>query len=96
MDIMITPIVTEKANAISEKNNRYSFKVTPDANKFQIKDKVEKMYDVKVVAVSTMNFDSKKKMRYTKRGIQRGKTAAFKKAVVTIAEGQTIDFYSNI
>lgn len=96
MDIMITPIVTEKANAISEKNNRYSFKVTPDANKFQIKDKVEKMYDVKVVAVSTMNFDGKKKMRYTKRGIQRGKTAAFKKAVVTIAEGQTIDFYSNI
>lgn len=96
MDIMITPIVTEKANAISEKNNRYLFKVTPDANKFQIKDKVEKMYDVKVVAVSTMNFDGKKKMRYTKRGIQRGKTAAFKKAVVTIAEGQTIDFYSNI
>ena len=96
MDIMITPIVTEKANAISEKNNRYSFKVTPDANKFQIKDKVEKMYDVKVVAVSTMNFDGKKKMRYTKRGIQRGKTAAFKKAVVTIAEGQTIDFYSII
>lgn len=96
MDIMIIPIVSEKANAISEKNNRFSFKVSPSANKYQIKDIVEKMYDVKVVSVSTMNYDGKKKMRYTKRGIQRGKVAAFKKAVVTIAEGQTIDFYSNI
>ncbi len=96
MDIQIIPIVTEKANAISEKNNRFSFKVSPDANKFQIKDFVEKFYDVKVVDVSTMNYDGKKKMRYTRRGIQRGKTAAFKKAVVTLAEGQTIDFYSNI
>ena len=96
MDIMIKPIVTEKANAISEKNNRYSFSVSPDANKYQIKEMVEKLYDVKVTGVSTMNYDGKKKMRYTKRGIQRGKVAAFKKAVVTVAEGQTIDFYSNI
>ncbi len=96
MDIMIKPIVTEKANAISEKTNRYSFTVSPEANKYQIKNLVEKLYDVKVVGVSTMNYDGKKKMRYTKRGIQRGKVAAFKKAVVTVAEGQTIDFYSNI
>lgn len=93
---MITPIVTEKANLISEKTNRFSFKVSPDANKHQIKDAVEKIYDVKVVDVSTMNYDGKKKMRYTKRGIQRGKVSAFKKAIVTVAEGQTIDFYSNI
>ena len=96
MNLMIIPIVTEKANAISEKTNRFSFKVSPDANKYQIKDAVEKLYDVKVVCVSTMNYEGKKKMRYTKRGIQRGKVAAFKKAVVTLAEGQTIDFYSNI
>ena len=96
MNLMIIPIVTEKANAISEKTNRFSFKVSPDANKYQIKDAVEKLYDVKVVGVSTMNYEVKKKMRYTKRGIQRGKVAAFKKAVVTLAEGQTIDFYSNI
>lgn len=96
MNLMIIPIVTEKANAISEKTNRFSFKVSPDANKYQIKDAVEKLYDVKVVDVSTMNYEGKKKMRYTKRGIQRGKVAAFKKAVVTLAEGQTIDFYSNI
>ncbi len=96
MSIQIQPIVSEKANAISEKTNRYSFKVSPDANKYQIKDAVEKLYDVKVVGVSTMNYDGKKKQRYTKSGILRGKVAAFKKAVVTVAEGQTIDFYSNI
>ncbi len=96
MNIMITPIVSEKANAISEKTNRFSFKVSPDANKNQIKDLIEKLYDVKVVGISTANYDGKKKMRYTKRGIQRGKVAAFKKAIVTVAEGQTIDFYSNI
>ncbi|MBS7373384.1 MAG: 50S ribosomal protein L23 [bacterium] len=96
MNLMIIPIVSEKANLISEKTNRFSFKVSPDANKHQIKDAVEKLYDVKVVDVSTMNYDGKKKMRYTKRGIQRGKVSAFKKAIVTLAEGQTIDFYSNI
>ncbi|MDY3911691.1 MAG: 50S ribosomal protein L23 [Sodaliphilus sp.] len=95
-NIKITPIVTEKANAISEKTNRFSFKVSPEANKFQIKDAIEKLYEVKVVSVSTMNYDGKKKQRYTKAGLIRGKQAAFKKAVVTVAEGQTIDFYSNI
>jgi large subunit ribosomal protein L23 len=96
MDITIQPIVTEKANAITEKSGRYSFRVSPDANKFQIKDLIEKLYDVKVVSVNTMNYSGKRKQRYTKSGLIRGKMAAFKKAVVTLAEGQTIDFYSNI
>ena len=96
MDIQIIPIVTEKANAISEKNNRFSFKVSPDANKYEIRDLIEKLYDVKVVEIKTMNYDGKKKQRYTRAGIQRGATAAFKKAIVTLAEGQTIDFYSNL
>ncbi|MBO4870360.1 MAG: 50S ribosomal protein L23 [Muribaculaceae bacterium] len=96
MMINIIPIVSEKANAISEGGNRYSFKVSPEANKFQIKDAVEKMYGVKVTGVSTMNYDGKKKQRYSKSGVIRGKVAAFKKAVVTIAEGETIDFYSNL
>lgn len=96
MNISIIPIVSEKANAITEGTNRFSFKVSPNANKDQIKSLVEKLYDVKVVGVSTMNYEGKKKMRYTKRGIQRGKVAAFKKAIVTVAEGQTIDFYSNL
>lgn len=93
---MIQPIVTEKANAVSEKLNRYTFKVSPKANKFQIKSLVESLYGVKVTSVNTMNYDGKRKMRYTKSGIISGKVAAFKKAVVTLAEGETINFYSNI
>ncbi len=96
MDIMIEPIVTEKATAITEKLNRYTFRVSPDANKFQIKDIVEKTYGVKVVKVNTAIMRGKNKSRYTKSGLLRGKTAAYKKAVVSVAEGQTIDFYSNI
>ena len=96
MEITIQPIVTEKANAITEKSGRYSFRVSPDANKYQIKSLVEKLYDVKVVSVNTMNYSGKRNQRYTNSGLLRGKMAAFKKAVVTLAEGQTIDFYSNI
>ncbi|MGN0211935.1 MAG: 50S ribosomal protein L23 [Muribaculaceae bacterium] len=96
MDIMIKPIVTEKANAISEKLNRYTFKVSPRANKYQIKSLVESLYGVKVTSVNTMNYEGKRKTRYTKSGIINGKVAAFKKAVVTLAEGETINFYSNI
>ena len=96
MNLMIIPIVTEKANAISEKTNRFSFKVSPDANKEQIKKLVQSMYGVKVVSVNTCNFDGKRKQRYTKSGLLRGKMSAFKKAYVKVAEGETIDFYSNI
>ena len=93
---MIKPVVTEKANAVSEKLNRYTFKVSPSANKLQIKSLVESLYGVKVTSVNTMNYDGKRKQRYTKSGIISGKVAAFKKAVVTLAEGETINFYSNI
>ena len=96
MNIMIKPIVTEKATALSEKLNRYTFCVSPDANKYQIKSLIEELYGVKVVSVNTMNYEGKRKQRYTKAGIIRGKKPAFKKAIVTLAEGETIDFYSNI
>ena len=96
MNIQIKPIVTEKANAVSEKTNCYTFAVSPAANKYQIKDMVEKMYGVKVVAVNTMNYAGKRKQRYTKGGLIQGRTPAFKKALVTVANGETIDFYSNI
>lgn len=96
MEINIKPIVTEKATAGSEKLNRYTFAVSPDANKFQIKDIVEKLYNVRVVAVNTANYAGKRKQRWTKSGLLRGKKEAFKKAYVTVAQGQTIDFYSNI
>lgn len=96
MNIDIRPIVTEKATAYSEKQNCYTFAVSPDANKFQIKDIVEKLYNVRVVKVNTVNYAGKRKARYTKAGLIRGQKPAYKKAYVTVAEGQTIDYYSNI
>jgi ribosomal protein L23 len=96
MDFNIKPLVTEKANAYSEKLNCYVFAVSPDANKFQIKDIVEQLYNVRVVKVCTANYAGKRKQRYTRSGVQRGQRAAFKKAYVTVADGQKIDFYSNM
>ena len=96
MDIEIRPLITEKANSVSEKLNCYTFAVSPDANKFQIKDIVEKLYNVRVTSVNTANYAGKRKQRWTKSGLLRGKKPAFKKAYVTVAEGQTIDYYNNI
>ena len=97
MGIIIKPIVTEKQTAITEKfPNRYGFRVSPDANKLEIKKAVEVMYGVNVESVNTMNYAGKKKSRYTKSGIINGKTSAFKKAIVTLKEGETNDFFSNI
>ena len=96
MIIIKKPVITEKMTAISEKLNRYAFIVDKHANKIQIKKAVEALYGVKVTAVNTMNYDGKKKSRYTKSGAITGRAAAFKKAVVTLKEGYTIDFYSNI
>lgn len=96
MEFQIEPIVTEKATGITEKLNKYTFRVSPDASKGQIKKLVENLYGVKVVSVNTMIVRGKNKSRYTKSGLLRGKTTSYKKAVVSVAEGETIDFYSNI
>ena len=96
MDILIKPIVTEKMTDQGEKLNRYGFVVDKHANKVQIKQAVEELYDVTVTNVNTMRYAGKSKVRYTRSGIQSGRTAAFKKAIVTVAEGEAIDFYSNI
>lgn len=96
MDITIKPIITERATRLSEKRNCYTFRVSPDANKYQIKALVEAVYGVKVTSVNTANMRGKNKSRWTKSGLLRGKTAAWKKAYVTVAEGQTIEFFSNI
>lgn len=93
---MIKPIVTEKMTAQGEDFNRYGFVVDKNANKLQIKQAVEELYSVKVSEVNTMRYGGKRKQRYTKSGISVGKTASYKKAVVTLAEGEQIDFYSNI
>ncbi|MCD8296328.1 MAG: 50S ribosomal protein L23 [Prevotella sp.] len=97
MSIIIKPLVTEKMNGITEKiPNRYGFVVSPKADKLQIKKEVEALYNVKVVGVNTMNYAGKRSSRYTKAGLIKGKKPAFKKAIVTLKEGDTIDFYSNI
>jgi len=97
MGIIIKPIVTEKQTAITEKKaNRVGFRVTPDADKFEIKKAIEALYGVTVVSVNTMNYDGKRKSRYTKSGTISGKEAAFKKAIVTLKDGEQIDFFKNL
>jgi large subunit ribosomal protein L23 len=96
MDILIKPIITEKATAASELNKCYSFLVNTKANKVEIKKAVEAAYGVSVEKVRTLNYGPERKIKYTKTGIQSGKTNATKKAMVKIAEDDTIDFYSNL
>lgn len=96
MSVLINPIITEKVTADSEVNNRYGFIVNGQANKLEIKDAIEAAYGVSVEKVRTMNYGPKRSVRYTKTGMQYGKTNAYKKAIVQVAEGDTIDFYSNI
>jgi len=96
MGIIIKPIITEKFTEMGEKLNRYGFIVDRNANKLQIKAAVEQMYNVTVAAVNTANYHGKRKQRYSKSGILRGRTNHFKKAYVTLAGDDKIDFYSNI
>lgn len=96
MEIMIKPIITEKATRLTEKLNLYTFRVSPEANKYQIKELVEQLYGVKVVRVNTAVVRGKNKSRWTKSGLLRGKTSRWKKAYITIANDQNIDFFSNI
>jgi len=96
MSIIKKPILTEKMMADSEQYNRYGFVVDKKANKLEIKKAIEALYGVDVLAVRTMNYPPKRKTRYTKSGVVKGKTNAYKKAIVQIAEGQSIDFYNNI
>ena len=96
MAYIIKPLVTEKMTAITEKQNKFGFIVRPVANKLQIKAEVEALYNVTVTSVNTMRYAGKSKSRYTKAGLIKGRTNAFKKAIVTLKEGDTIDFYSNI
>ena len=94
--IIIRPIITEKMTANSEKFNRFGFVVDGNANKIEIKNAIEKMYGVNVQAVKTMNYLGKVKSRNTKEGIVIGRVNKHKKAVVSLKQGETIDFYSSI
>jgi large subunit ribosomal protein L23 len=77
-------------------NNRYTFLVDTTANKVEIKKAVETAYGVSVNKVRTQNYGPERKTRYTKTGLQRGQTNRIKKAIVDVAEGDTIDFYNNL
>jgi large subunit ribosomal protein L23 len=94
--ILIKPIITEKAEILSENQNQYSFVVNKEANKVEIRKAVEEMYSVNVVAVNTIITPGKVKVRGTRSGYQTGRITPIKKAVVTVEEGDTIDFYSGI
>ena len=96
MSILIEPIITEKLTEQGEKLNRVGFIVEKKANKVEIKKAVEKMYNVTVDSVNTMIYGGKRKSRFTKAGLVRGKTKSYKKAIITLHEGNVIDFYSNI
>ena len=97
MAFIVKPLVTEKMNQITEKkSNRYGFIVRPEADKIEIKKEVEKLYSVTVKDVNTMRYAGKRSSRYTRAGLIRGQKNAYKKAIVTLNEGETIDFYSNI
>ena len=97
MSVLVKPIFTEKQTDLTDKyENRYGFIVVPSANKVQIKQAVEALYNVHVESVNTMRYDGKKRSRYTKSGVVEGRTSSYKKAIVTLREGETIDLFSNI
>jgi large subunit ribosomal protein L23 len=96
MSILKKPLITEKSTRISEKLNQYGFVVAKDATKPEIKEAIEKMYGVSVANISTAIYAGKTKSRFTKRGIFNGRRPSYKKAIVTLKEGQKIDFFANI
>jgi len=96
IEVLVKPILTEKANAQQEKLRRYAFKVNRRANKLEIKKAVEEFYGVTVTDVNTAVAPGKNKTRYTKAGFIQGAKPSYKKAFVTVAEGESIDLYANI
>ena len=95
-DILVKPILSEKSNSLQEKRGVYSFRVDRKANKLEIKKAVESFYGVNVAEVRTMVVPSKSKSRMTKAGVLSGRKPGYKKALVVLAEGESIDLYSNI
>jgi large subunit ribosomal protein L23 len=96
MSVLVKPLITEKMTELSEKRNQYGFIVDRKANKVEIRKAIEGQYNVTVTSINTMIYAGKNKKRFTKSAILEGRTNHFKKAVVTIADGDVIDFYANI
>ncbi len=95
-NVLIKPLITESSEILSEQQNRFTFVVDRRANKLEIKDAVEKMYGVSVLAVNTAIMPRKVKTRNTKSGLIKGSKSAYKKAFVRLAEGDVIDFYGDL
>lgn len=94
--ILIKPVITEKADSLSEKRGKYTFVVNKDANKIEIKKAVAELYNVEVESVNTLVMPSKVRFRNTKRGVIRGSVSGYKKAIVTLADGETINFFGDV
>lgn len=94
MSLIIKPVISEKANYLTDLRGAYSFLVQPKANKIQIKNAIEQAYGVKVADVRTMIYAPKVSSKYTKKGLQVGKTNKLKKAVITLSEGEVIDIFA--
>ncbi|MEZ4931647.1 MAG: 50S ribosomal protein L23 [Saprospiraceae bacterium] len=94
--ILIKPVITEKADALSEKQGKYTFVVNKDANKIEIKKAIADLYNVEVAKVNTMIMPSKARNRNTKSTVIKGRVSGFKKAVITLAAGETINFFGDI
>lgn len=93
-DIVSRPVLSEKANGLSDKLGKYVFRVNVKANKIEIKKAIEALYGVKVLEVNTLKMPAKARTRYTKKGVMRGRRSAYKKAFVVLAEGSSIDIYA--
>jgi large subunit ribosomal protein L23 len=96
MSVLIKPLITEKMTELSEKRNQYGFIVDRKANKIEIRKAIEGQYNVAVTSINTMIYTGKSKKRFTKSAILDGRKNHFKKAIVTVADGDVIDFYANI
>jgi large subunit ribosomal protein L23 len=96
MAILVKPLITEKMSLLSESKGQYGFRVALEATKPEIKAEIEKMYGVEVLKLRTLIVAGKRKTRFTKSGVSNGKKSNYKKAIVSLAEGQSIDFYENI
>lgn len=96
MEILKKPLITEKSQNLQDKAQKYTFIVDKKANKLEIKRAIEKMYGVTVEEINTNTMPSKPKSRYTKTNIISGKKGSYKKAIISLSEGETIDFYSDL
>ena len=94
--ILIKPIITEKSERLTEDRGQYSFLVDKSSNKIEIKKAVEKMYSVSVTSVNTITMPGKSKTRNTRSGVVRGRSSSYKKAIITVADGEDIDFFGEV